>query len=323
MAKYKVLYMNVATPDVYEIIQSQLPEGFELITLEHDDDKERVEKAREVDFFLVADAAITEEHIAAAPKLKLIQHQGVGYEKIDLVAARKRGIPVALTPEGTSIGVAEHVFLLVLALYKKLIKAHTSLLRGEWLQWALRKDSYEIYGKTFGLIGFGRIARQVAVRARAFGARVIFFDKYVYLSEEDKEELGVSAVNTLDELLALSDIVSIHVPLTKETYKLIDASALKKMKPTAILINTARGKIVDEQALVEVLKDGRILGAGLDVFYDEPLDPDSPLTQLENVVLTPHIAAGTRDALITKMRAAFANMLRVLNNERPLNEVVE
>lgn len=320
---YKVLYLNLATPDVYEIVRSQLPEGFSLLTLSNNDDQERLEKAKEADFFLVADAAVAEKHIEAAPKLKLIQHQGVGYERIDVAAARKRGIPVALTPEGTSIGVAEHVFLLILALYKKLLKAHSCLVQGEWLQWGLRSNSYEIYGKTIGLVGFGRIAQEVALRAKAFGAKIIYFDKYVQVSLEEKKNLGAESVNTLDELLAQSDIVSIHVPMTAETKEMVNASFLQKMKDSAILVNTARGKIVNEEALTKALENKWIAGAGLDVFYTEPLAPQSPLIRLENVVLTPHISAGTCDALITKMRAAFGNMQRVLRQEEPVNQVKE
>jgi len=209
MAEFKVIYMNYATEDVYGIIRSQLPEGFELITLERDDDKERLDKIKDIDFVLVATAKLTGEMLEKAKKLRLIQHQGVGYDTTDVQTAKRLGIPIGLTPEGTSIGVAEHTILLILAVYKKIVVAHDSLLRGEWLQFALRPNSYEMYGKTLGLIGFGRIGREVAKRAKPFEVRVLYYDKYIHASPEEKEKLEVEEVS-FEKLLAESDIVSLH-----------------------------------------------------------------------------------------------------------------
>jgi len=312
--------MNHATEDVYEIIRSQLPEGFELITLERDDDHERQEKIKEVDFVLVATAKITEDMLRNTKKLKLIQHQGVGYDTTDVSAAKRMGIPIGLTPEGTSIGVAEHAILLILAVYKKIVVAHNSLVKGEWLQFALRPDSYEMYGKTLGLAGFGRIGREVAKRAGPFDVRILYYDKYIHVSPEERKRLVAEEVS-FEKLLTESDIVSLHVPLTSETRAMMNRQTLKMMKNSAILINTARGGLVDEGALYEALKDRIIAGAGLDVFEKEPPSFDNPLFKLDNVVLTPHISAGTKDALIAKMRAAFANMVRVTRGETPINLV--
>ena len=187
------------------------------------------------------------------------------------------------------------------------------------MQWALRPTSFEIAGKTVGLIGLGRIGREVAVRARAFAANVVYFDTIRPDSDTEKM-LGVS-FRELDALLSESDIISLHTPLTPTTRHLIDAAALAKMRPTAILINTARGPLVDETALAEALRAGAILGAGLDVFGVEPPQPAHPLFELANVVVTPHISAGTVDALRAKMAACFANMRRVADGVEPVDRI--
>ena len=320
MSKFKILYMNYATEDVYGIIRSQLPEGFELVTLEKDDDKERLDKIGRVDFVLVATAKLTREMLEKAKRLRLIQHQGVGYDTTDVETAKRLGIPIGLTPEGTSIGVAEHTILLILAVYKKLVIAHNSLVKGEWLQFALRPESYEMYGKTLGLVGFGRIGREVANRAKPFDVRILYYDKYIHASPDQKETLGVDEVS-FKKLLAESDIISLHVPLTDETRGMMNHKAFKAMKHTATLINTARGGLVNERDLYEALRERVIAGAGLDVFEKEPPSPDNPLFKLDNVILTPHISAGTKDALIAKMQAAFTNMVRVTRGEKPINLV--
>jgi phosphoglycerate dehydrogenase-like enzyme len=321
---YTVFYLNPGvTPEVRAIIAENLPPGWTLLTPSPDRASAgggfESELAR-CDFILVADHPVSAAHIAAAPRLKMIQHQGVGYERIDLEACLARGIPVALTPEGTSIGVAEHTILLILALYKQLVTAATGVREGRWLQWALRGRSFELCGKTLGLIGFGRIGREVARRAHAFDARVLYFDPEVTWPGP-ASGLDVTATSSLDALLAAADIVSLHVPLNAGSRHLIDRQTLGRMKPGAVLINTSRGGLVDESALLEALQRGHLAGAALDVLEHEPPPPDHPLLRLEQVLITPHIAAGTRDALRTKMRAAFANLTR-FTREEPLHHVV-
>ena len=313
---YTVFYMNpLVSKEVCQIIRSQLPHGWE-VALPGMNGEFQTGLAS-CDFILVADQAILAEHIAAAPRLRMIQHQGVGYERIDLNACRSRGIPVAITPEGTSIGVAEHTLLLILAVYKNLIKASAALHAGSWLQWELRSTSFDLQGKCLGLVGMGRIGRAVAQRAAAFGAQILYFDPLVL----DLKGLAVTRVTSLAVLLAQSDIVSLHLPLTSENRHFINAGTLQMMKSSAILVNTARGGLVDESALVEALASGRIAAAALDVLEQEPPAPDNPLLHLENVLITPHIASGSRDALIAKMQSAFANMVRQTRGE-PLANVV-
>ncbi|MHB1414988.1 MAG: 2-hydroxyacid dehydrogenase [Chloroflexota bacterium] len=316
----KVVYFATVPDDVRDIVAAEVPAGWEFTVLEPGSPAEKTAKFSEADFVLVSTEKITEPMLANAPRLKLIQHQGVGYDNIDVAAAARHGIPVALTPEGTSVGVAEHTFLLILALYKQLLLAHRSLLEGKWLIWDLRPSSYEIHGKQLGLIGFGRIGQEVTKRAVAFGASIAYYD-VVPAAAETELRYGAKPL-PLDELLRTSDIVSVHVPRTPQTVGLIGAHELGLMKPTAVLINTARGGLVDEAALYRALKERRIAGAGLDVFSKEPPPADDPLFTLDNVVVTPHISAGTRDALITKMKAAFSNMVRVHRGEEPINRVL-
>ena len=317
---YHVLYLQILPPAVLEIVRSQLPPTFELEALEEGLQDEVLCRVADADFLLVATTPVTEEVIAAAPRLKLIQHQGVGYDNVDMEAAARRGIPVALTPEGTTVGVAEHVFLLILALYKQLRTVEDALRRGEWLQWELRPQSYEIAGKRLGIVGLGRIGRAVTQRARAFEVAEILYYDLVRPGPEVEQGLGV-AFCPFHDLLRRADIVTLHVPLTEETQGMIGAQELALMGEQAILINTARGALVDEGALYHALTREQITGAGLDVFAQEPPSPDNPLLRLDNIVVTPHIAAGTRDALRTKMVAAFANMLRVARGEEPIHMV--
>lgn len=317
---HRVVYLQAVPATVLEIIRGQLPAGFELESLEEANEEEMRTKVARADFLLVATIPVTEELLAAAPRLKLIQHQGVGYDNVDVEAAARRGIPVALTPEGTTVGVAEHVFLLILALYKQLRKAEGALRRGEWLQWELRAGSYEIAGKRLGIVGLGRIGRAVAQRARAFEVAEILYHDLLRCPPEVEERLG-AAFWPFHDLLRRGDIVTLHVPLTETTRGMIGVRELELMGEHAVLINTARGGLVDEAALYNALAAGQIAGAGLDVFVQEPPSPDNPLLSLDNVVVTPHIAAGTQDALQTKMAAAFANMVRVAKGERPLHQV--
>ena len=316
-----VVYWNRATEDVYEIIRSEMPSGWRLVIPEGEAPAACYPQLAEADFILAATWAIGEAELRAAPKLKMVQHQGVGHEKIDKAALAARGIPLAICPAGTTTGVAEHTLLLILAVYKRLVVADRELRQGNWLQWGLRSTSFELAGKTLGLLGFGRIGQAVARRAHAFEAKLLYHDPFLAEPPAAAQACDASPVSLAD-LLAGSDIVSVHIPTSDATHKLLGAEAFRRMKRSAVLINTARGAVVDEAALVEALERKLIAGAGLDVFEQEPLGTESPLLKMENVVLTPHISAGTVDALRQKMRAVFANMQRCLRGEEPRDRVV-
>jgi len=319
---WMVLYLNCATADLYEVMREEAPPGLQLLFLDSGRSEEVREKLPRADAILIADAALTAEMIQQAAKLKMVQHQGVGYERIDVKALAKAGVPLALCPAGTDEAVGEHTVLLMLAALKRLVAAHDAMVVGKWLRWELRMSTRDLYGKTVGLIGFGRTGRAVAKRLRGFGVRLIANDPYITLSDRERAEFGVTLVSK-EIVLREADIVSLHVPLTEETRHLIGRPELAQMKPSAVLINVSRGGVIDQPAVYEALKDRRIMAAGLDVFSPEPLPAGDPLTTLDNVVLTPHIAAGTLDAFRTKLRFALGNIARVMGGEEPLERVLD
>ena len=230
----------------------------------------------------------------AAPRLKWIQKWGVGYDKIDVKAAGERGIPVGICVGGNSMPVAELAVTLMLDVLRNVVPLNAKMKEGEWVREQYSARSYLLHGKTIGLIGIGNIARKVASIVRSgFDAQVIYYDVF-RLSEEQERSLGVVYAD-LDTLMAQADIVSIHVPLLESTAGMIDRSKLSLMKPTACIINTSRGGIINEADLIEVLRGGKILGAGLDTYAQEPLSRDSELLKLDCVVATPHCGGNTVD----------------------------
>jgi D-3-phosphoglycerate dehydrogenase len=233
---------------------------------------------------------LTAELIDRAERLKVIGRAGVGVDNVDVAAATRRGIVVANAPESTVVSAAEQTIGLMVALARNIPQAHAALKQGRWERerWA----GVELAGKTLGLIGFGRIGRQVGRRALGLGMRVVAHDPFV--ADERFRELGVERVETLDEVLAAADVLSLHSPLTPETERMIDAAAIGRMKDGARLVNAARGPLVDEQALAEAIRSGKLAGAALDVFSAEPYAGE--LLELDEVVVTPHLAASTGEA---------------------------
>jgi phosphoglycerate dehydrogenase-like enzyme len=312
---YHVFVMGERPPAHRELMQRECPPGYQLIWQETEDPAEVTPKLALADFVICP--GITSAQIAQAPNLKLIQMLGVGYDRIDVAAAQARGIPVTITPESTSEGVAEHTVLLILALYKHLVDAHLALRQGRWIRAELRPDCFMLQGKRVGIVGLGRIGREVAKRLAAFGVDLVYHDVR-RLSGEDELALGLRFL-PLDELLRTSDVVTLHVFLAAGSRELIGPREIALMQPSAILVNTCRGGVVGQDALVAALRERRIAGAGLDVFAAEPVPAGDPLLQLDNVILTPHMSAHTRDALVIKTRACFANFQRVLDGEAPRN----
>ena len=317
----RVLYLSHATPAVYAIIRGELPPGFELVTLDADDDVERREKVVDCEVIIVAATPLRRDVIDAAAMLRLVHHQGVGYhDTVDCVALAARGIPLALTPEGTTVGVAEHTVLLALAVCKRLAYADAELRQGRWHINALRPESRELSGMTIGYLGMGRVAQAVAERLVPFRTLGVYCDDQAPLTAVRERELGLERVG-FDALLARADLLTLHLPLTPVTRHIIDAAAIAKMKRGAIIVNTARGGLIDETALVSALESEWLGGAGLDVFEMEPPATSNPLLALRSVVATPHISAGTRDALVTKMRALFDNVRRFYDSGKLSNLV--
>ena len=321
-AARKILYWSLATEPVYDINRAELPPDCELVTLPADTEAARRDRIADAEVVIVAGSRLPRPMIEAAGHLRLVHHQGVGYhDTVDVAALAERGIPLALTPAGTTIGVAEHTVMLIIATMKHLTFADAELRCGRWHVNRLRPASRELFGRTIGYVGMGRIGQAVAERLCAFGTSGLYVDDAAPLSDADTEALNLRRVD-LDTLLREADVVTLHVPLTPATRHLIDAAAIARMKPGAVLINTARGGIIDEAALFDALQGGHLGGAGLDVFETEPPPADHPLLTLPNVVLTPHISAGTRDALQTKMRSLFANVSRFYAGE-PLHDQVD
>jgi phosphoglycerate dehydrogenase-like enzyme len=320
-SRHTVLYWNRATPELYAVIREQAPPELDPAFIETEDPAEARAKLARSEFVIVADWALTAADLEAAPRLRMVQHQGVGYERIDTAALAARKIPLCLCPAGTATGVGEHTMTLILAVLKQVVLAHNALVQGKWLQWTLRPLTRDLEGKTLGLVGFGRTGRATAQRALGFGVRLLACDPYVTLTPEERARFGGIELVSREQLLRESDVVVCHVPLTDETRHMVDRAFLAQMKPTAYLVNISRGGVVDQEALVDALRQRRIAGAGLDVFTPEPLAPGHPLTTLDNVVLTPHIGAGTLDAFRTKMRFALGNILRVVQGDPPLERV--
>jgi D-3-phosphoglycerate dehydrogenase len=231
----------------------------------------------------------TREYIDSAPNLKMIIRGGVGLDNVDQAYAKEKGIRVFNTPEASSVAVAELAFALMLAIPSRVVEGHASMKEGKWLKKELKRT--ELFGKTLGLIGIGRIGTEVARRAAAFGMQVIAYDKFVTQSPAAK-------LVTLDELLAQSDYISLHTPLTDETRGMINASLIGKMKKGVIVINTGRGKVIHEPDLAAALAGGHVRAYGTDVWESDPPPATSPLLSAPNVFMTPHIGASSNENLL-------------------------
>ena len=238
-----------------------------------------------------SETQVTADLLAHAPLLRVVARAGTGIDNIDVAAATRRGVAVMNAPGANTVSAAEHAIALLLALVRRIPGAVEAMRRGEWDR--KRFEGSELRGKTMGVVGLGRIGGQVAQLAKAFGMQLVGHDPYV--TPERAAELQAKLL-PLDQLLKVADVVTLHMAHTDQTHHLINAERLKLMKPTAVLINTARGDLVDETALAEAVRAGQIAGAAIDVFAVEPLPADSPLRKLDNLILTPHLAASTTEA---------------------------
>jgi phosphoglycerate dehydrogenase-like enzyme len=255
------------------------------------------------------------EFFRSASKLRLVQLLSAGYDHVDVEAARKAGVPVSNNGGANAIAVAEHTLMLMLAVQKRLVRFHNDVAAGKWR--AGKPDEtriYELAGRTLGIVGLGNIGKKVARRAAAFDMKIQYYD-IVRLTEDQEDALGARFV-LFEELLRTSDVVSLHVPLTDGTRRLMGAREFALMKPGAILVNTCRGPVVDEDALHRALTQKQIAGAGLDVFVEEPPKPNHPLFALPNVTLSPHSAGPTWENWTARFRNGFDNIQRVASGKR-------
>ncbi|GAB7386679.1 hypothetical protein BSNK01_05150 [Bacillaceae bacterium] len=292
--------------------------GCKVVMPEQFEQKSLLRLAADCDAILVRTAVISRELIENAPNLKVIARHGIGVDNIDLQAAAERGVYVCNVPYANVNSVAEHVVGMMISLAHQILRADKALRQGKFDV----RHTYigtELKGKTLGLIGFGNIGKSVARKcALGLEMRIMAYDPYVQIS---KDMDYVRMVDSIDDILAEADFISLHLPYTPEMHHLFDKESFAKMKRNCIFINCARGGLVDEDALYEALKTGEIAGAGLDVFEQEPTPKHHPLWDLDNVIVTPHMAAHTEDSLVAMAVGAADEILRVLNGQEPISWV--
>lgn len=316
---YKIACLDVFDHRIRKLFESVLFEGFSIKFADSSDLDYQLKFIEDADFILTAGAAVPAEMIRSAKKVRLIQKFGIGYEKIAIDTARERNIPVAIAAGSNATPVAELTIGLMLSVCRKIAFADRQIRAGRWLDIrpTMFPQCFMLNGRTVGLVGFGNIGKRVARILHGFEVNILYYDILKALPEKEKE-LNAKYCN-LDDLLKLSDIISIHIPLFPETRNFFDKRKFQKMKPGAILVNTARGAVVNEEDLIWALQNGVIGGAGLDVLTAEPPKPDNPLFQMDNVVVTCHVGAGVFDNMGSVAKHAFRNMKKVIENE-PLSE---
>ena len=266
---------------------------------------------------IIGQINLSDQQYEIASKLNIIQTLSSGYDKIDITKAKRYNVVVANNNGANAISVAEHVLMLILALYRRLIFHDQSMKKGIWKN--LKHTNIELNGKTLGIVGMGNVGKTLAQKASAMGVNVHYFDVIRQIEIEKKLRLKYEFP---EELLKNSDIISYHVPKTKYTRQIINQNSLNQMRKGAILINTSRGFIQDEEAIYEALSKGKIFGAGLDVFEVEPLQKQSPLRKLNNVLLTPH-SAPNKESYLRSIQNAIKNIIRVSKGMKPLSNLVD
>ena len=313
--------MDVWAPAVRDVVRRTAPAELELRFAASYDEAEQMALAEHAEFLLSGFASVNEAMLQRAKKLRMIQKWGIGYDMIDVAAARRMGVGLAIATGSNAGPVAELAVALMLAVYRRIPYVNRAMRQGLWPTPELRETCFQITGKTVGLVGFGSIGRMLARRLRGFDAELIYFDQR--RADAEMESALNASYTPLQELLARSDIVSLHAPLNAGTARMINAETIANMKDGAILINTARGGLVDEKALFDALVSGKLRGAGLDAFDPEPPAIDNPLLSLAQVVVTPHAGGGVFDNVENVARHTLGNIMRVLRGEAiPAADVV-
>lgn len=324
MAIGKVVCLSsVMKGDLLDAFLAEKPAAWqvEIISPEIGDERLARELADAEYLITVGIIPVHPEVLEPAKKLKLIETASQGTEHLPVKWALEKGIPVANAGGANAIDVAEHVILLMLACERHLLQSNQALREGKWRGAFNLKASHELYGTTVGIVGFGNIGRRVAKLAYAFGANIIYYET-MFVPYALRADMKAKPV-TFDELLSLSDIITLHVPSMTSTRKMMNWDALTKMKSTAYLINCSRGDVVDESALLRALKEGKIAGAGIDVWDPEPPKPDNPLIHLPNVSATPHTAALTWEMWKPTFATMWENVIRVSEGKEALNRIRE
>ena len=291
------------------------PSGFELAIVPARS-AEYNEAMKDAEYLVgFVDGLVDDELFQAGPKLKLIQLLSAGYDKANIPSARKAGVPICNNGGANSVAVSEHALLLMLAVSRQLVYQHRTVTAGNW-RGNSTPELHELRGRSLGIVGLGTIGKKTARLAKAFGMEVLYYD-IARLTEDQEDSLGVR-FRLLREMLREADVITVHTPLNDSTRHMISTEEFALMKETAIIANTARGPVIDEKALYEALTSGSIAAAGLDVFDQEPPEPDNPLFGLDNVILTAHMAGPTYESNKARVRNSFDNVQRVARGGAPL-----
>ena len=320
MPKITLAVLDKFHPQIKKVIGAAVPADWTVRFIEENSLAARATVLRDADLAFVMAAPVPKELLAQATRLRFMQKLGAGVDRIDLPACRKQGIGLARLHAGNSIPVAEHTILLILATYRQLPQIDRRTRAGAWDKEDARGEHRQLQGKIVGLVGFGAIGKEVAKRLRGFEVKILYYDPV--RAPRDVERNLAADYTELDSLLRSADIVSLHLPLTQETASIINAQRIRAMKRGAVLINAARGGLIDEIELIAALKDGHLLGAGIDVFSKEP-PVGSELLTLENTVVTSHLAGATIDNFAGIIARAVKNARAVLRGEElPQTDVV-
>lgn len=305
----KILHTARYTGIPWEILKSVVPEGFAVETLDELSYDCLIRQAVDADYILVSGRLPIDEGVLSAAKhLKMIQRTGVGTEMLDIEAIKAHGIPVYVNAGVNAQSVAEHTLTLMLAALKRLPQINAQTHNGVWKKQQVGVTTHELKGKTVGLVGMGNIGRLIAAMLMPFGARVVYTDVFRQ-KDEVEANLGLTYCESFEAMLPQCDILSFHCPLTKENTEMLNKEAIAKMKQGAIVVNTARGKLINPDDLYDALKSGQLAAAALDTHYEEPLKEDYKLAELDNVILTPHIGGLSYEAFHQMMKGAIENII--------------
>jgi len=315
MTSTKVVFLTGLRPRLIEEVLSYAPSNYQIVVVDRTiSEEEKIKQVLDADFLLCYGQDPSDKVLRSLKKCRLVQLLAAGYDRINLGILEELGIPCSNNGGANSWAVADHAVLLMLAVYKQLLASVISTRKDAWSLPITGENTFEMANKKIGILGLGNIGKQVAKRVQGFDATVIYHD--IYRMNDDEKKLDVSYVS-LRELFKESDILTCHTPLTGSTKHIVNDQTLGMMKPSSVVINTSRGEVVDERALIRALNAGVVSAAGLDVFEREPVDKENPLLSMDNVIVTPHMAGTTWDTWARRAKFGFENMKRVNHGNLP------
>ena len=316
MTSTKVVFLTGLRPRLIEEVLSYAPSHYQIVVVDRTtSEEEKIKQVLDADFLLCYGQDPSDKVLRSLKKCRLVQLLAAGYDRINLGILEELGIPCSNNGGANSWAVADHAVLLMLAVYKQLLASVISTRKDAWSLPITGENTFEMANKKIGILGLGNIGKQVAKRVQGFDATVIYHDIY-RMNGDDEKKLNVSYVS-LRELFKESDILTCHTPLTGNTKHIVNDQTLSMMKPSSVVINTSRGAVVDERALIRALNAGVVSAAGLDVFEREPVDKENPLLRMDNVIVTPHMAGTTWDTWARRAKFGFENMKRVNHGNLP------